>query len=136
MSELSPADCAVAIRSFPRRLREHLAARAEDNVAVDELKAHGAPSADALAQQLLALLTDTAQKLHGSLAGNAAPPPAAGTPGVDAVTTIAARLADRIEQVPAKSWTEADLAAVRHAATEGGALLRRIDAAMDAARSR
>ncbi|MGE0881413.1 MAG: hypothetical protein AB7L13_04875 [Acidimicrobiia bacterium] len=134
MSELSPADCAVAIRSFSRRLREHLAARAEDNVAVDQLRNHGAPSADALAQQLLALLTATARHLHGSLAGNAAPPPDPGTAPADAVTTVANRLADRIEQVPAKSWTDADLDAVRHAATEGGALLRRIEVAMEAAR--
>lgn len=102
MSETSPADLAVAFRSFPRRVREALSSSDGEEVPA---RAHE------LAAEVDALVARTASALG----------------------TDAAHLADTIEHRPAAAWSDAELDAVRHAASEGGRLIRAIE---DAAAAR
>ena len=127
MSELSPADCAVAVRSFARRLAEHLTTRSQDSEQADERDRHGSPDAEALAQRMLALLQKADHDLHGSLAGGPTPTPLSSTPLAEAVAVVAARLAERIEQVPTTDWGDAALKSLRISVAEGGRLLRQFD---------
>ena len=127
MSELSPADCAVAVRSFARRVTEQLNAASRDSEAADGGDQHARPDAEAIAQQMLALLQKADQNLHDALAAGSAPVPRGSTAVVDAVGGVAASLAQRIEQVPATDWSDAALSSLRTAVAEGGRLLRQFD---------
>ena len=127
MSELSPADCAVAVRSFARRLTEHMMDRSHESAPAGERDSGGDRDAEALGRKVLALLEKADHDLNGSLAGGPASSSMSGTPLVEAVAGVAARLAERIEQVPATDWRDAELSSLRMSVAEGGRLLRQFD---------
>lgn len=103
MSDSSPADLAVAFRSFPRRLRQALAALDDDRAR--EAAPHAAAIRAGIAEA-------------GSLVGVSA-----GTSGDDAATAVA----DRIEATHPDRWDDAVLAGLRRQALSIGAALRAID---------
>ena len=102
MSESSPADLAVAFRSFPRRLGEALGSLAPD------VRARATSHADAVARELEAAAA------------------ALGLPGQGEPAAIAGALADKIDAVRPDAWDDAKLKALRQHALAIGASLRRI----------
>ena len=102
MSESSPADLAVAFRSFPRRLGEALGSLAPD------VRARAASHADAVARELQAAAAVLGVSGHGE--------PAA----------VAGALADKIDAVRPDGWDDATLNALRQHALAIGASLRGI----------
>jgi hypothetical protein len=103
MSGSTPDDLAVAFRSFPRRLREALEESRDD------------PGKQAAAQPLVRRLEEVVDGAAARL----------GVAGADLNARCQA-LAERIEAVPADKWDDADLDALREAASEGGKYLRQI----------
>jgi len=104
MTGSSPADLAVAFRSFARRVRE-AAARADDAAAV-------AP----LAAEVAAFVAGSAARL------GVRPAPGADWP------TVAAAVADHIAHVRASEWDEPGLDALRRDSTQIASVIRRIEA--------
>jgi hypothetical protein len=104
MTGSSPADLAVAFRSFARRVRE-AAALADDDAAVAPLGAEVATRVGATATRL---------GLRPA-------------PGTD-WATVAAAVADHVAHVRASEWDEAGLAALRLESTRIAAVIRRIEA--------
>jgi hypothetical protein len=102
VSESSPADLAVAFRSFPRRLSEALGSLAPD------VRARAASHTDAVAHELSAAAT------------------ALGVPAPGDPSAIAGALADKIDAVRPDGWDDATLAALRRHALAIGASLRSI----------
>jgi hypothetical protein len=103
VSDTSPADLAVAFRSFPRRLRQGLAAL-DDDAARRAAEPHAAAARAGIVE---------AARLLGAPAGE---PDAA-----------AAAVADRIAAVHPDKWDDATLAGLRRHALAVGAALRAID---------
>lgn len=102
MSESSPADLAVAFRSFPRRLSEALGSLAPD------VRARAASHAAAVTSEL-----------HAAAA-------ALGVPAQGEPAALAGALADKIDVVRPDAWDDATLAALRRHALAIGASLRSI----------
>jgi hypothetical protein len=115
MSSESPADLAVAFRSFGRRLRE-----AKAPVADDPALAARSPALADLERRLCDVVAAAAAELPGA------------RPSADVATTGAA-IADRIAATPADAWDGAQLDRLRRYALDAGRLLREIDAAARAA---
>lgn len=103
VSDSSPADLAVAFRSFPRRLRQALAALDDDGA-----RRAAAPHDDAARRGIA-----EAARLIGAPAG------------ADAEATAAA-VADRIEAVHPDRWDDAVLDGLRRQALAVGAAVRAI----------
>jgi hypothetical protein len=108
MSGSSPADLAVAFRSFARRMREAAAPAEHDPGA----RASVAPILDRLRDVL-----DRAATLVGAF------------PAHD-VTRTGAAVADHIESVHPQDWTDERLDALRALALEAGTLLRQIESTL------
>jgi hypothetical protein len=102
VSESSPADLAVAFRSFPRRLGEALASLAPD------VRARAASHASAVTQDLAAAAA------------------VLGLPGSGEPAAIAGALADKIDSTRPDAWDDATLGALRRHALAIGASLRLI----------
>ncbi len=103
MSDLSPRDVAVVLRSIARRVTEAEEAAEDEPLPADALAALDAAVRDAAAQ---AGVTATGDR--------------------DALATAAA---DRIEHIPASQWTDESLDGLREAARAIGAALRRLEGA-------
>jgi hypothetical protein len=104
MTDSSPADLAVAYRSFPRRLRDALTG------------AGGDADREAAARALVPSLDAAVARGAGAL----------GVSAGDLATTGAA-VADKIAAIAADQWDEGVLAALRSAAVEAGGALRAIE---------
>jgi len=106
MSGSSPADLAVAFRSFGRRLDQALAEAKDDP--------DRAAAARALVPQLEQVLAE-ASRASGIEAGD--------------VSATGAAIADHIESIHADQWDDATLNRLRDQATRAGKALRDIEAA-------
>jgi hypothetical protein len=113
----SPADLAVAFRSFGRRLDEALAPTKEK----PELLDAGSPSARELAAQLSAVVASAAREVRG-------------VSPTDDVHTTGGAIAQAISRTPAEQWTDAQLDRLRSLALEAGRILRQMNEAIEAAR--
>lgn len=127
----SPSDAAVAARSFPRRwsaLFARAVGDADGYVPDDDDPLHRS-GAIKLANEAARLLEHTAHQLPGTVTS-----PPKGAHGVLQLVEIAAgHLAEVIESVPADAWDGEPIDLLHRAIDEAAALLRRADAAVDAA---
>lgn len=121
---VSPADAAVAARSFPRRWRALFARAAGDDGASDVLDRSGAP---ALALQAAHALGDAAERLHGR-----APTPV--DDPLEAIDAESLRLADAIEGLDPGLWDKELVGALSSAIDEAATRLREAERAVEAAR--
>jgi hypothetical protein len=121
---VSPADAAVAARSFPRRWRALFARAAGDGDAPDVLDRSGAP---ALALQAARALGTAAERLHGR-------PPAPVDDPLEAVEVEALRLAEAVEGLDTGLWDKDLVGALSTAIDEAAARLREAERAVEAAR--
>jgi predicted carbohydrate-binding protein with CBM5 and CBM33 domain len=103
VSGASPADLAVAFRSFPRRLHEALAA------------SEGDPDRAAAARTLVPKVSQAVDDAAAAL----------GVPSGD-MASAAEAVAARIESIPADRWEVAVLEHVRRAALDAGRVIREI----------
>jgi hypothetical protein len=113
----SPADLAVAFRSFGRRLDEALAPTRGQPKLLDE----GSPSPRQLADELLGVVRSAAQEV----------------PGVDNdgdVRALGSAVGDAIARTPSEDWDDAHLDRLRALALQGGGILRQIEAMLADAR--
>jgi hypothetical protein len=108
----SPADLAVAFRSFGRRLDEALAPTKDDPARLDA----GSPSPRQLADQLAGVVASAAGEVRVSTDGD--------------VRTLGAAVGDAIARTPPEQWDEARLDRLQALALEGGRILRQIDEAV------
>ena len=104
MTESSPADLAVAYRSFARRLRDALGEAGTD------------PARAAAARALVPTVEAAVARGAGAL----------GVSSGD-LAAIGAAVADKIAGIAADQWDDGVLATLRSAAIEAGAALRAIE---------
>jgi hypothetical protein len=114
----SPADLAVAFRSFGRRLDEALAPAKEK----PELLDAGSPSARELAAQLSAVVASAAREVRG-------------VSPTDDVHTTGEAIAQAISRTPTEQWTDAQLDRLRSLALEAGRILRQMNEAIEGAQA-
>jgi hypothetical protein len=114
----SPADLAVAFRSFGRRLDEAFAPAKEN----PELLDVGSPSARELAAQLSAVVASAAREVRG-------------VSPTDDVHTTGEAVAQAISRTPTEQWTDAQLDRLRSIALEAGRILRQMNEAIEAAQA-
>jgi hypothetical protein len=114
----SPADLAVAFRSFGRRLDEALAPAKEK----PELLDAGSPSARELAAQLSAVVASAAREVRG-------------VSPTDDVHTTGEAVAHAISRTPTEQWTDAQLDRLRSLALEAGRILRQMNETIEAAQA-
>lgn len=153
---LSPADAAVAARSFPRRYRAAIARR-DDEDSVDALIRRRPPDGDRSALELVAdaaaALRDGAEDIRRVLVTDtpevgapAAPaPPGSVDDALSALEGAASRLAEVLETGQGAEWTRtaispsgpvSALELAAHAIHDGVHNLRRIDAVLQQLRGR
>jgi hypothetical protein len=111
----SPADLAVAFRSFGRRLDESLAPIKNDSEAL--------ASVSPLRSELEQIIASAADSMRVQ------------APSGD-VSATGRAVAAAIESTPSDAWDADRLNRLRKLALDAGAVLRRIDAAVESARSR
>jgi hypothetical protein len=114
----SPADLAVAFRSFGRRLDEALAPAKQK----PELLDVGSPSARELAAQLAAVVASAAREVRG-------------VSPTDDVHTTGEAIAQAISRTPTEQWTDAQLDRLRSLALEAGRILRQMNETIEAAQA-
>ncbi len=112
----SPADLAVAFRSFGRRLEEALAPTKDDPALLDG----GSPSPRQLAAQLAGVVASAAAEVHVTTDGD--------------VRSLGAAVGDAIAHTPTEQWNDARLDRLTALAREGGRILRQIDETLGADR--
>lgn len=105
MSDLSPRDIAVVLRSISRRVAEAEEAAKGEPLPADALAALDAAVHDAATQ--------------------------AGVTATGDRDALAVAAADRIERVPASQWTDESLNRLREAARAIGTALRRLETASE-----
>jgi hypothetical protein len=109
----SPADLAVAFRSFGRRLDEAMAPVRDD----PRRAGVGSPSPRELAAQLTAVVASAAQEVKG-------------VNPTDSVRATGADIADAIARTPTEDWDDARLDRLRALALQAGRILRQIEEAV------
>jgi hypothetical protein len=115
----SPADLAVAFRSFGRRLDEALAPAKENPKLVDA----GSPTVRELVAQLSAVVASAPKEVRG-----VAPS--------DDVHVTGPAVADAIDRTPSEQWDDARLERLRSLALQAGRVLRQIEDTINAAAGR
>lgn len=122
---MSPADAAVAARSFARRWRALFARAAGDGDTPDVLERSGALE---LALRAAHLLGDAAEQLRGRS-------PTAVDDPLEALAAEALRLAENIERTDPGQWDRASVGHLSDTIEKAAALLREAEQAVEAARA-
>jgi hypothetical protein len=123
---ITPPDARVAAKSFPRRWRALFATAAGDQDMTDVLARSGA---EAMAEQVVDLLDDTAAHVHSGLASRD------GGDVLDRLEAAAEHLASSIDAVPPDEWKGVRIEALNEGIERTAALLRDAEKAIEAARA-
>lgn len=125
---IHPPDAVVAARSFPRRWRALFALAAGDDERLDVLQRSGALE---LAREAAEILRATADRVDGYRVSE----PLGRGEALDMIDQRAESLALAIDQVSPDDWTPERRAAMSSGIDEVAALLRKAEAAIEAARA-
>jgi hypothetical protein len=122
---ISPADAAVAARSFPRRWRGLFAMAAGDGDQTDILERSGAMR---MAAEAAAVLEATADRIRGGLTA------ARGETVLEHLAAASEHLVHAIDNVAPEDWAGARIEALTSGIEDAAALLRKAERAIEDAR--